>query len=156
MLVKLVTFANDLTLLNQKLAELFAPFENAYDMPNRTDKTSVSPTGHILAYYETNGNLKGTQYHNVSKSQTYTKGNQSVAMLQIEEDYIPMIVEPLVISGALEVLGSEVNYGEDPSETFSEDDWNTVRQINPKWGTTETTNIFGKEVTIPYGFFDMA
>ena len=125
MLVKIVTYANDLTLLNQKLAELFAPFENVVDMPNRTDKTSVSPTGHILAYYETNGNLKSTQYHNVSKSDTYTNGNKSVAMLQIDEKYLPLMIEPLVIAGALEILGSEVNYGEDPSETFKDRDWET-------------------------------
>jgi len=154
MLVKICLYADDKLALRDKLAELFAPFDNASTMVSRDDLVTVGP--HVLAYYENDGTLKDVSYWSMSKTETFSNGNRSLALLKIDKSYLEAMVNPLVDAGVIEILGGVVNGDESVSELFSAEDWQKVQLINSKWGTIEDVMIFDTPATIEHGFIDIA
>ena len=154
MLVKLITYANDKTLLKDKLAEIFAPFEGA-DYTINNDLLMNLGYGHIAAYYTHQGSLQHVSYFNISKTETHSNGNKSVALMKIDEKYVPLMIEPLIIAGALEILGDIVGEHESPIDTLSDDDKATLQGNNPRWFSTETINVLGQEIEHTHGFIEV-
>jgi len=155
MLVKFISYSPDKNLLRDKLAERFAPVENAGKLARRSDKVAVSNTGHVLAYYDNNNNLKNVAYYNVSKTETHSNGPKSIAVMQIDDSYIPLMIEPLILDGALEIIGDVVTPDVYLPDILTDDEKALIQSINPKWFSTETVNIFGQEIEIQNGFIEV-